>query len=255
MTTIDPVIDADLDAYVDGQLEVSRRILVEAYLSEHPAIAAKVMADLSLRGELRLALATAAPTGRPETREAARRLERGLIYGRVLHSLQRVAAVAVLITVGWVAHNSLGPFSATEVSASVRPPLFVEDAVEAYRTSQTRAQMASQAKTATYSPDDIRAATAIVMPSLPANWKVNDAEIYPSAFGPSVEVTMDAGGKRLSLFAVRPGSFAVAKVGHIALDGVQAAYWQIGEVAYALIADTTTSNIDGEAERLSRTLY
>ena len=255
MTTVDPIIDADLDAYVDGELDVSRRIAVESYLSAHPATAAKVMADLSLRGELRLALATSPAAGRLQTREAARRLERGLAYGRVLHALQRIAAVAVLVTAGWVAHTSFGAFSATEVSASVPPPAFVEDAVTAYHTSATRAKMASQPKAASYNPDDIRAATAIVMPTLPADWKVADAEIYPSAFGPSVEVTVDAQGRRLSLFAVRPGSFAVAKVDHIALDGVQASYWQIGEVAYALIAETATQNLDGEAERLSRTLY
>lgn len=256
MTMVDPVIDTDLDAYVDGELDVSRRIAVESYLSEHPDIAAKVMADLSLRGELRLALAAEAQTGRPETREAARRLERGLAYGRVLHSLQRIAAVAVLVGAGWVAHTSFGAFSATEVSASVRPPAFVEDAVQAYRTSETRAQMTSQPKAAAYNAEEIRAATAIVLPDLPANWKVADSEIYPSAFGPSVEVTVDAGGEKLSLFAVRPGSFSVDKVAHVSLDGAQAAYWQIGEVAYALVAGPATkTNLDGEAERLSRTLY
>ena len=255
MTTIDPIIDADLDAYVDGELGVSRRIAVESYLSAHPTTAAKVMADLSLRGELRLALANEVATGRPQTREVARRLERGLASGRVLHSLQRIAAVALLVAGGWVAHTSFGAFSATEVSASMPPPAFVDDAVAAYRTSQTRARMASQPKAAIYNPDDIRAATAIVMPTLPADWTVADAEIFPSAFGPSVEVTVDAKGKRLSLFAVRPGSFAVAKVDHIALDGVQAAYWQIGEVAYALVADPAVNDLDGQAERLSRTLY
>ena len=41
----------------------------------------------------------------------------------------------------------------------------------------------------------------------------------------------------------------------MALDGVQASYWQIGEVAYSLIADGKAENLDGEAEQLSRTLY
>lgn len=255
MTPADPIIDADLDAYVDGELDVSRRIEVESYLSEHPDMAAKVMADLSLRGELRLALATEAVAGGAQTREAARRLERGLASGRVFQSLQRIAAVGVLVTAGWVAHTSFGAFSATEVSASVPPPEFVDDAVAAFRTSAIRSEVASQPKATGYNPEEMRAATAIVMPTLPADWKVADAEIYPSAFGPSIEVTVDAKGKRLSLFAVRPGSFAVAKVHHVALDGVQASYWQIGEVAYALVADPNVNNLDGEAERLSRTLY
>lgn len=93
MKAIDPIIDADLDAYVDGELDVARRIQVESYLSENPAIAAKVMADLSMKGELRLALAGESAFGRAETRDAARKLERGLSYGRILHSVQRIAAV------------------------------------------------------------------------------------------------------------------------------------------------------------------
>lgn len=43
MKAVDPIIDADLDAYVDGELDVARRIQVESYLSENPAIAANVM--------------------------------------------------------------------------------------------------------------------------------------------------------------------------------------------------------------------
>jgi anti-sigma factor RsiW len=254
MKTVDPIIDVDLDAYVDGELDVARRIEVESFLSDNPAMAAKVMADLSIRGELRLALAGEAPAGRPETREAARRLERGLSYGRVLSTIQRIAAVAVLVTVGWVAHTSLGAFTATEVVASTRPPAFVEDAARAYRTTAVREQ-ADPAGMARYNPDELRAATGIVLPELPDGWSVSDAQIYPSEFGPSVELEIADKGQRLSLFAVRPGSFSVEKVAHVALDGVQAAYWRIGEVAYVLIADGKASNLDSEAGRLARTLY
>jgi anti-sigma factor RsiW len=259
MKTVDPVIDADLDAYVDGELDIARRIAVESYLSEHPAIAAKVMADLSIRGELRLALAGETLAGRPETREAARHLERGLSYRRVFHSVQRIAAVAVLMTVGWVAHTSFGAFMATEVSASVPPPAFVRDAVQAYRTMEVRKSIASNSdaspKPVAYDADAIRAATAIIMPDLPKGWVVADAQIYPSEFGPSVELAIGAGSEQLSLFAVRPGSFSVDKVSHLTVDGVQAAYWRIGEVAYVLIADDKAANLDAEAEGLARTLY
>jgi anti-sigma factor RsiW len=254
MKMVDPIIDTDLDAYVDGELDVARRIEVESYLSENPAIAAKVMADLSIRGELRLALAGEVPAGRAETREAARRLERGLSYGRVLGTIQRIAAVAVLVTAGWVAHSPLGAFTATEVVASTRPPAFVEDAARAYRTTEVREQAEPGASTA-YNPDEIRAATGIVLPDLPQDWVVSDAQIYPSEFGPSVELAIAKKGERLSLFAVRPGSFSVEKVSHVSLDGVQATYWRIGEVAYVLIADGKSSNLDSEAGQLARTLY
>jgi anti-sigma factor RsiW len=255
MKTVDPIIDADLDAYVDGELDVARRIQVETFLSEHPKTAAKVMADLSMRGELRLALANETAFGRAETRDAARRLERGLAYGRIFHTMQRIAAVGVLVAAGWVAHNSFGAFTATEVSASVPAPAYVEDAVRAYQTAVLRQSMPSQS-VASYKPEDIRAATAIVMPQLPADWKISDVQIFPSEFGPSVEMALRTDdGKQLSLFAVRPGSFSVASVSHIALDNAEAAYWQIGDVAYALVTGDRTITLDRAADQLARTLY
>ena len=59
---VDPVTDADLDAYVDDQLDVARRIEVEAHLAARPEAAARVMSDLRTRDELRVALA--GPAGR-----------------------------------------------------------------------------------------------------------------------------------------------------------------------------------------------
>ena len=68
--TIDPITQADFDAYIDDQLLGARRIEVAGYLSEHPEEAARVMADLRGRDELRLALSLpalylASPRHRP----------------------------------------------------------------------------------------------------------------------------------------------------------------------------------------------
>ncbi|KQV70272.1 anti-sigma factor [Rhizobium sp. Root1220] len=254
MKAIDPIIDADLDAYVDGELDVARRIQVESYLSENPATAAKVMADLSVKGELRLALAGESAFGRPDTRDAARRLERGLAYGRMFHSLQRIAAVGILVAAGWVAHTSFGAFTATEVAASVPAPAYVEDAVRAYHTAVLRQSVPSQS-VAIYKAEDIRAATAIVMPQLPDGWKIADVQIFPSEFGPSVEMAIQTTEGKLSLFAVRPGAFAVQSVKHVVLDDADAAYWQIGDVAYALVSGDKNANLDRAADQLARTLY
>ncbi|MDI7862322.1 anti-sigma factor [Rhizobiaceae bacterium n13] len=257
MTAIDPILESELHAYVDDQLDVARRIEVEAYLSENPSMAAQVMADLSTKGELRLALANQSSTLRAETREAARKLERSLSQWRVVAGLQRAAAVIALVGAGWIANSYVGPFSATEVIASVPPPIFVEEAVRAHQTTMLRETMPSQAVLATYDPNDIRAATAIVMPEVPKDWSVVDVQIYPSAFGPSVEMVIEPkDGERLSLFAVRPGSFAVQRVLQFNRDGVEASYWQIGEVAYALVSDGKDAvKLSDAANKLLRTLY
>ncbi|MGF7158558.1 anti-sigma factor RsiW [Rhodoligotrophos appendicifer] len=252
---IDPITETDLHAYVDDQLEVQRRIEVEAYLSREPETAARVMADLRSRDELRLALADMPRIGRIGTMDAARRLERGISQDRWFTRVSRAAGLIACIGVGWVAHAQLGTLSIGTVNASTPAPRYVADARQAYQASLVRATLPSAAKSAAYDREEIRAATAIALPELPAGWTVEDAQIFPSTFGPSVEVAIKADTLgSLALFAVRPGSFDVIPA-TVARDGQTAAYWQIGEVAYVLIADVEGRKLEQVAVNLAKTLY
>jgi anti-sigma factor RsiW len=93
---VEPIADVDLYAYVDDELPLVRRIEVEACICHHPEKAARVMADLRIRDELRLALANVPRAGRPATTDAARRLERGIAWARIFRRAQKIAAVAIL---------------------------------------------------------------------------------------------------------------------------------------------------------------
>lgn len=256
MTLTDPILPSDLDAYIDEQLDVSRRIEVEAYLSEHPEAAARVMADLRVRGELRLALARSDVHCRPATREAARRLQGALSNRRLFRAFQRFAAALALVTIGWAANGYLKPFEPREVIASVPTPAFVEEAVRAHGTAMLREQMPSQHEAPDFDAAEVRAATGIVMPELPDDWQVTDVQIFPSAFGPSVEMAiLQEGESRISLFAVRPGTFSVEPVTEAQVADAQASYWQSGEVAYALVADRgNATDLQRQAETLARNL-
>lgn len=255
-TLVDPVTDADFDAYVDDQLDVTRRIEVEAFLSTRPEAAARVMADLRTRDELRVALAASKGMARPATADAARRLERGLARGRVFGVLQRAAAIVAFVAAGWLANGIIGPMSVTKVVASPQPPAYVDEAVQAHRTTLVRETMSSQTEAPNYNAGEIRAATAIVMPSLPKDWKVRDVQIYPSRFGPSVEMALDTKDMGLvSLFAIRPGTFDVVKPTVAPSSDISSAYFQIGEVAYAVVAKSGVHDLDRAAETLARTLY
>src|SRR5688572_13666650 len=141
MTDVDTIIDTDLDAYVDNQLDAAGRLRVETWLARNPDAAARVMADLGMRTTLKLAMTSDVVAGGPETREAARRLSSGLANARVWNALQKVAAVGLMISVGWIAHSSVDP---SEVNASAHPPAFVEYAIRAHQTSLVRAGMPSQ---------------------------------------------------------------------------------------------------------------
>jgi anti-sigma factor RsiW len=118
-----------------------------------------------------------------------------------------------------------------------------------------RSVMTSQPEVSDYDPVEIRSATAIVMPELPRDWRVLDVQIYPSKFGPSVEAAVDSKEfGMLSLYAVRPGNFDVVAPTMTPPDQVVAAYFQIGEVAYALVAGVGAHDLDRAAERLADSL-
>ena len=176
---------------------------------------------------------------------------------RTVDVMRRAAAVALLVGAGWVAHGWIDPGSIGEVVASVPPPQFVEEAMRAHQTAELRKQMPSQIEAGRFDPAEIRAATAIVLPAMPTEWSVRDAQVFPSTYGPSVELEVEPqSGERLSLFAVRPGNFSVQQVLLKQEGQTNAAYWQIGEVAYALISETENADkLAEQARKLARTLY
>jgi hypothetical protein len=67
--------------------------------------------------------------------------------------------------------------SVSEVVASTPPPAFVEDAINAHGASLVRAGMASQPEVPESDVAEIRAATAIVMPTLPDDWRGRDVQV------------------------------------------------------------------------------
>src|SRR4051812_40465930 len=107
----DPITETDIHAFVDGQLDVARRIEVEDYLAGHPEIAAHVMADMRARDALALAFSSG-PASRPPERvmDAAHGLERGLVWRRSGRRLHRAAALAFLVGAGRRSHAHGGPF-------------------------------------------------------------------------------------------------------------------------------------------------
>jgi anti-sigma factor RsiW len=254
--SVDPITDADLHAYIDDQLTVQRRIAVEAFLSGHPERAAQMMSDLRGRDELRLALAEQGVFERPATHELARRLSRALARDVQLGRLRRIAAVLAFMAVGWFGHAAFGSLGISESMASAAPPAYVEDATRAHRTALVRAAMHSQPVQPNYDREEIRSATAIIVPDLPKGWKVLDVQIFPSTYGPSVEMAINADSLgTLSLFAVRPGDFNVRSTTVAAENDVTAVYWQLGEVAYALVGKAESRALEDAATGLIKTLY
>jgi anti-sigma factor RsiW len=250
----DPITEADLLAYVDDQLDPARRIEVEEHLAHAPEAAARVMADLKDRDALRLLHAD--PLARPSESmmRSAVRLERALARQELGLKLRRIAAVAALIGFGWFAHGQVG-LGVTDSEASPKPPAFVEDALHSHETGLLRARMVSQPEIEVYDPAEILAETGIRLPPLPKDWQVRDAQIFPSRYGHSIEIAIDAGDLgRVSLFAAQTPAFNVIAPTSARFEKATAVYWQTGQLAYALTGTGSDRPLERAALRLSRAL-
>ena len=269
----DPITEADLHAFIDGQLDAARRVDVEGYLSHSPTAAARVMADLHARDALGMALG-GPPASRPSApvMVAARRLERGLAWRRVASLLRRAASVAFLVGAGWLAHAQGGLLEIADSAAAPRPPAFVEDARHAHETALARARMASQRGAPGYDPAEMRAETGIALPALPSGWRVVNVQVFPSRLGHSVELEVDDPALgRASLFAARssaaaaiaptlarpvlvgaPGGAPGSAAGGAAVHAPAYAtvYWQQGQDVFAL----TGTAPDAALERVAASL-
>lgn len=250
----DPITEADLLAYVDDQLDPARRIEVEEHLARDPTAAARVMADLKDRDALRLL--HAAPLARPSEAvlNSAARLGRALSWQAFGQKLRRIAAVAALIGFGWFAHGQVG-LGVSDSEASPKPPAFVEDALHSHETGLLRARMVSQPEVEAYDPAEILAETGIRLPSLPDDWQVRDAQVFPSRYGHSIEIAIEAGDLgRVSLFAAQDQTFDVTAPTLARFDKATAVYWQTGQLAYALTGNGSDKALERAAFRLARKL-
>lgn len=245
----EPITEAEVQAYLDGELDLHRRLAVETHFIEHPEDAGRFFEDLRLRTSLRL-LTSELDDIPTSMRQAATRLAsrfedrpargfRHLLGGRIVHGLAAAALLAMVI------------LPARDVMAN--PPEYVGDAIEAYRTGLLRATMVSQVETPAFDASEVRRSTRIRMPRLPEKWVVTDAQIFPSKEGPALQLMIRTpSDRRLSIFAIRAKSDAPAQPEAIRHDnGTSVAYWREGDMSYALTGGEEPEALDVIAEDLA----
>ena len=238
---VDAVSEQDLQAYVDGELSTQRMMEVENYLSQNPAAASAMMTDLRNWNEVRLAYPERKETVSIQAVDAARRLERGFARQRWNRRFKQFAFAASLIGIGWLAHAYPGSWLISRGIALALPPAYVADAVQAYKTTQLRLAMRSQIETSAYDATEILNATKIIVPDLPHGWEVADVQMFPSSFGPSLQMAIQTPDFGLvTLFAVRSDDAVMTPATLVRRDDLSTAYWQVGNIAYALIGKVDT---------------
>jgi len=242
------VTEAELHAYVDGQLDTAGRVEVEAHLQRHPEAAARVMAWLRLRDELRLFLADEARPAPPATLELARRLERRLGWRSVGLGLRRGLAAACLVGAGWLAHALLGgllgaPLAGPTVAASP-VPAFVDEAAEADHAARLELAAGHAPYPALMPLAAPRAGGLVPVPALRGGLRLLGSDLVPWDGGAAVLALYDAGGGRVvTLFAAEAETLEASPPRASPGPGLAAVFWRAGPFAYALSGDLPEADL------------
>jgi anti-sigma factor RsiW len=128
MTDRSPLGDDDLQALIDDRLAGDRRTMVEAYVSAHPDIEARIAVERGQRDLLRVALSAKFAEPVPAHLRVAhiRAARRAAWRGRLGRAAAAVLLLAAGAAGGWLAHDRL--------PRDTVPAVVTRDAVAAYRT-------------------------------------------------------------------------------------------------------------------------
>lgn len=199
------ITEVELQALVDGQLEAEDQVRVLSYLQRNPDAAERVLSDMQANAALQaLCMGSSAPRRRHE--RAAKRLSRRIDSEPVpaapwparamMGGLGAVMLLAVILL--GAPHVEFGEPAAAE------PRGFIEEALMSHRVALVRERMESQIEAPSFDPADVRTALQIGIPALPAGLKFVDAQVFPSDYGPSLQLVIAGDGPaEFSLFTVR----------------------------------------------------
>ncbi|WP_426387152.1 anti-sigma factor family protein [Sphingobium sp. R-21] len=232
--------DMEIDAYIDGELDVERRFVVETHLSHQPDLAARVMGDLSIRSALRMLTHDRRPV-------PARLADMAGRLTRPQKSRWRGLMPTGLATSG------LAAALAVWISGIERPPSYVNYAVASHRIAMLRADMRSQIEAPRFDAREVARNTRIAMPQLPDDWHVTDVQLFPTDKTPALLMAVRTEtGHRMTIFAVHQKTAAPEHPDAVREGEQSVAYWRRGDMSYALTGDQEPGFMDATAEALTR---
>ena len=238
----DQDLEADLLAYMNGQLDPDRAFEVAEYLARQPEHAAAMFSDASTTEGLRVALDQIASPAPEALIANARQLEKRLWQRRIIARAVPVAAALAMFAIGWPSH---GLVQSTKQSATVAP--VVEAALDAQAALDLRHWMVSQPESVVLNSAEIVAALGIDIPTLPKDWVVWDVQVVSAPERPAVAIALDTPEfGRIMLFSMTRAPFDEQDpLDAFEYEGRAVAVFERGRAAYVLVDNS------GHPEQLS----
>lgn len=233
-----PVTEAELQAWVDGQLAPARRDAVDAYLVQHPAEAERLQAyraqNAGLRALFQPVLDQALP---PALRQPPSR-------GPASWPLLRLAAMLALTlaggAAGWWLHDLSDHANGGEPAQQLASALPARAALaHAVYTPEVRhpVEVGADQQAHLVAWLSKRLGAPLKAPQLSAQgWELEGGRLLPGQSGPVAQLMYrDAGGARLTLYVSTEQQHAHETGFRFAREGqVSVFYWIDGQFGYAL---------------------
>jgi len=240
-----PVTEAELHAYVDGELAADRRPAVEAWLAEHPDDMARVTAWRALADAIRARYGAVATEPVP-ARLSLRQIERA---GRSWRGWAAAATVAAFLlggAAGWGAHA----FTERSASAAARSTAEAVDAYKLY-VVEVRHPVEVPGSEEAHLTQWLsrRVGYELRIPDLsPVGLKLVGGRLLPGPRGAAAFFMYEGqSGERFTLYSTRAGGPDSAL--RYNDDGkVGALYWADGDVAYVVNGEANRERLHKVAE-------
>jgi anti-sigma factor RsiW len=240
----EPITEADLQAYIDDQLEPTRRIEVEGYLALHAGEAAQVMDGLRVRNEIRFFLADGAGEGPPpavETVVLGRRLAQSLRVRSMLPALGKALAAACLVGVGWFGHAVMDD-PGQEVAAAMDPSdELAGDAAQAFHLVHMKLTDGKFAVLGPIAGPDAGLVSGLIA-ALPPGFRHIASDSVPWEGGTArLVLLVGPRGENLVLMVAETATHGIDRPETDTDGGVNTVSWWSGRYAYALSGDVPAS--------------
>jgi anti-sigma factor RsiW len=251
MTYQTPIADSDLQAYVDDRLSPARRREVEAYLSDHPAVAVQVE-------ELKALGRTIHRLYDPVLEEPLPP-EMAISPNRAVWVRRLAAAAAMLVlgaVIGWWLKPSLDHTVTVRLyDQLVRPAAFAH---RVYATDPRRpVELKARDEQQLINWLSARMHTQIKAPNLaPAGFELIGGRLLPSTDRMAAQfMYQDGHGQRLTLY-IRRGAWTnqTPAFQYSRSQGIGTLYWIDGPMGYALSGDFAKTTLLRLSDRIYRQL-
>ena len=246
--------EADLHAYIDGELDPQRRLAFEAFLASHPAVAARLHDYLHQREALRQGFAQMLGDTPRQTESLIGRLYGRLRLERAVRRFGPLAA-AVLLLVGGA---NVAALIHQQKTALHGVPAFADQAAEMHATAVSQSLAFSD-----LTPADLTAmaqglphrlgSVTVNLPNLEPNLlTLVRATMVPLNNGIGLQfVYRERDGEMLTLLVVAEDPVDDKGLHAVEQRGLQLVYWRNGATAYTLAGSPSDSDLLVVAKKMA----